>query len=65
MASPTSGAPGVPILPDYAPVPRASLGPAVNDQGYLGAVDVFTAPTAFSILESIRLDLGYRMDVHP
>jgi len=23
-----------PILPDYAPVPRASLGPAVNDQGY-------------------------------
>jgi hypothetical protein len=34
MASPTSGAPGAPILPDYAPVPRASLGPAVNDQGY-------------------------------
>jgi glyoxylase-like metal-dependent hydrolase (beta-lactamase superfamily II) len=33
--------------------------------GVLGAVDVFTAPTAFSILESIRLDLGYRMDVHP
>ena len=179
MASPTSGAPGAPILPDYAPVPRASLGPAVNDQGYyvgriernlywvtdgdyhsaflttpdgvvlfdapptighnlqravndiaaaegvsstvthlvyshhhsdhagamvdptpyfakygenlwaavkgyldavaetaaapviekytgvLGAVDVFTVPTAFSILESIRLDLGYRMDVHP
>src|SRR5438445_10825457 len=21
-------------LPDYAPVPRASLGPALNDQGY-------------------------------
>jgi len=33
--------------------------------GLLGAVDVFTVPTAFSILESIRLDLGYRMDVHP
>ncbi len=33
--------------------------------GVLGAVDVFTVPTAFSILESIRLDLGYRMDVHP
>jgi hypothetical protein len=31
----------------------------------LGAVDVFTVPTAFSILESIRLDLGCRMDVHP
>jgi hypothetical protein len=33
--------------------------------GVLGAVDVFTVPTAFSILESIRLDLGYRMDVQP
>ena len=22
------------ILPDYVPVPRASLGPAVNDRGY-------------------------------
>lgn len=31
MTSPTASAPG---LPDYAPVPRASLGPAVNDQGY-------------------------------
>ncbi len=30
-----------------------------------GAVDVFTVPTAFSILESIRPDFGYRMDVHP
>jgi hypothetical protein len=26
--------------------------------GVLGAVDVFTVPTAFTILESIRLDLG-------
>ena len=34
MTSPASGAPGPPILPDYAPVPRASLGPAVNDHGY-------------------------------
>ncbi len=31
MASPASGAPH---LPDFAPVPQASLGPAVNDQGY-------------------------------
>ena len=94
-----------PILPDYVPVPPASLGPAVNDQGYYAgrvernlywvtdgdyhsaflatrdgvvlfdapptighnlqrAVDVFTNATAFTILESIRLDLGYRMDVH-
>jgi hypothetical protein len=118
MTSPASGTPGTPILPDCAPIPRSSLGPAANDQGYyvgrvernlylvtdgdyhsaflttrdlwaavkgfldavadaatapviekytgvLGAVDVFTVPTAFSILESIRLDLGYRMDVHP
>ena len=28
--------------------------------GELGAVDVFTVLTAFSILESIRLDLGNR-----
>ena len=32
MASPS---PGAPILPDYVPVPRASLGPAVNDHGLL------------------------------
>src|ERR1700730_14144308 len=31
MTSPASGAP---ILPDYVPIPRASFGPAVNDQGY-------------------------------
>jgi len=34
MTSPISGTPRVPILPDYAPVPRSSLGPAANDQGY-------------------------------
>ena len=34
MTSPTPGAPGAPVLPDYVPVPQASLGPAVNDQGY-------------------------------
>ena len=33
-ASPDPGAPSVPALPDYAPVPRSALGPAVNDQGY-------------------------------
>jgi hypothetical protein len=26
---------------------------------------ILPVPTAFSILESIRLDLGYRMDVDP
>ena len=34
MTSPTTGAPGATDLPDYAPVPRSALGPAVNDQGY-------------------------------
>jgi hypothetical protein len=63
MTLPPPDASRAPSLPDYVPVPRASLGPAVND--LLGAVDVFSVPTAFSILESIRLDLGYRMDVHP
>jgi hypothetical protein len=33
--------------------------------GVLGAVDVFTTAAAFTILKSIRLDLGYRVDVHP
>jgi glyoxylase-like metal-dependent hydrolase (beta-lactamase superfamily II) len=33
-ASPDAGAPSVRALPDYAPVPRSSLGPALNDQGY-------------------------------
>ena len=32
--SPEPGASGVPALPDYAPVPRSALGPAVNDRGY-------------------------------
>jgi hypothetical protein len=34
MISPASGASSAPALPDYAPVPRSALGPALNDQGY-------------------------------
>ncbi len=34
MTSPVSGAAGAADLPDYAPVPRSALGPALNDQGY-------------------------------
>jgi glyoxylase-like metal-dependent hydrolase (beta-lactamase superfamily II) len=34
VTSPASGASSAPALPDYAPVPRSALGPAVNDQGY-------------------------------
>jgi glyoxylase-like metal-dependent hydrolase (beta-lactamase superfamily II) len=33
--------------------------------GVLAAADVFTASTAFWVLESIRLDLGYASRVHP
>jgi glyoxylase-like metal-dependent hydrolase (beta-lactamase superfamily II) len=29
-----AGAADAPALPDYAPIPRSSLGPALNDQGY-------------------------------
>jgi len=32
--STASGANSAPVLPDYAPVPRSALGPALNDQGY-------------------------------
>jgi hypothetical protein len=31
---PGAGAPSVPALPDFAPVPQTSLGPALKDQGY-------------------------------
>jgi glyoxylase-like metal-dependent hydrolase (beta-lactamase superfamily II) len=34
MTSPAIGASGAAALPDYAPVPRSALGPALNDQGY-------------------------------
>src|SRR3954469_3323099 len=33
--------------------------------GVLAAADVFTASTAFWVMESIRLDLGYGSQVHP
>jgi len=32
--SASAGAASAPALPDYAPVPRSALGPALNDQGY-------------------------------
>ena len=34
MTSPDSGAGSAADLPDYAPIPRSALGPALNDQGY-------------------------------
>jgi hypothetical protein len=33
--------------------------------GVLAAVAVFTASTAFRVMQSIRLDLGYGSQVHP
>ena len=34
MTSPNPGADSAADLPDYAPIPRSALGPALNDQGY-------------------------------
>jgi glyoxylase-like metal-dependent hydrolase (beta-lactamase superfamily II) len=34
VTSPATGADGAADLPDYAPIPRSALGPALNDQGY-------------------------------
>ena len=34
MTSPAPGVSGAADLPDYAPIPRSALGPALNDQGY-------------------------------
>jgi hypothetical protein len=34
VTSPESGAGSAADLPDYAPIPRSALGPALNDQGY-------------------------------
>jgi glyoxylase-like metal-dependent hydrolase (beta-lactamase superfamily II) len=35
LAEPAAAAAATaPVLPDYAPIPRSSLGPALNDQGY-------------------------------
>jgi hypothetical protein len=33
--------------------------------GVLAATDVFTESTAFQVMQSIRLDLGYASQVHP
>src|SRR2546429_9852734 len=34
VTSPDSGAGTAADLPDYAPIPKSALGPALNDQGY-------------------------------
>ena len=40
MTSVAIGADDARTLPDYAPIPRSALGPALNDQGYyVGGVE--------------------------
>jgi hypothetical protein len=34
MTEPRASTEGSPTLPDYAPVPNAAFGPALNEQGY-------------------------------
>ena len=34
MTTPAAGAAGSADMPDYAPIPRSALGPALNDQRY-------------------------------
>jgi glyoxylase-like metal-dependent hydrolase (beta-lactamase superfamily II) len=44
----------------------AAAAPVIEKyKGVLAAADVFTASTAFWVMESIRLDLGYASQVHP
>ena len=53
--SPTAGAPSAGTLPDYAPVPRSALGPALNEQGYyVGRVERTStgSPTAPTMARS-------------
>ena len=47
-------------------VTAAAAAPVIEKYtGMLAAADVFTASTAFWVMESIRLDLGYGSQVHP
>ena len=41
------------LLPDYAPVPRSALGPAVNEQGYYvkGGLDETAHTAATPVIE--------------
>jgi glyoxylase-like metal-dependent hydrolase (beta-lactamase superfamily II) len=52
---------------DYLEAVTADAAAPVIDKytGVLAAADVFTASTTFNIVQSIRLDLGYGLQVHP
>jgi hypothetical protein len=45
---------------------RLAAAPVIEKYtGVLGGADIFTESTAFWVMESIRLDLGYGSQVHP
>jgi glyoxylase-like metal-dependent hydrolase (beta-lactamase superfamily II) len=47
-------------------ITAAAAAPVIEKYtGVLAAADVFTASTTFSVMQSIRLDLGYGSQVHP
>jgi hypothetical protein len=47
-------------------ITAAAAAPVIEKYtGVLAAADVFTLGTTFQIMQSIRLDLGYRSQVHP
>ena len=48
-----------------AQVAYASAPVIAKYTGVLAAVDVYTASTAFMLLESIRLDQGFGSQIHP
>ena len=63
MTAPTTQSPAAPVFPDFAPVPR---NPVIEKYtGVLAGADIFTESTAFWVMESIRLDVGYGSQVHP
>jgi len=48
------------------PATAAAAAPVIEKYtGVLAAADIFTPGTAFQIIQSIRLDLGYGSQVHP
>src|SRR6266540_7217114 len=60
VTSPTTGAASAPALPDYAPVPRSSLGPALNDQGYcVGRVERNLYAGASSLFDRNVVRIGH------
>jgi glyoxylase-like metal-dependent hydrolase (beta-lactamase superfamily II) len=63
----TSGANTWAALKDYLDaIAAAAAAPVIEKYtGVLAAADVVTASTTFQVMQSIRLDLGYGLQVHP